>query len=489
MPNIVLTRIDNRLVHGQVATQWCGPIGANLILVANDEVAGNKLRQGLMDMAAPSYAAMRYWTIEKTISTIHKASDKQHIFIVCETPQDVLKLVEGGVPIKKVNIGNVYDAPIDAERNNMTSTIFSIQAKNSISQLHCFDCPVYIEMQSGMSCILIGTQPDKASLKTFAVHRYVKINPGLFFSLVSMTASCSYKLIVDSGYHYSIEELSPAYSIDRVIPYLRINEILGYYYNIRNSGYNFKGETHNYFELTYVDRGCMKTIVDGKGYELSENNLLIYGPGQFHCQEIPEGESCSYVTIIFDLDNTNHEDNKVIYRTLLNRVFGYDKKIHTLIKAFVNESNSQLPFMNSLIICLLQETVIRLLQSDFIEQTDQHPVTEVRQNYQDEMLNQILSYISETITEPITVAEICQKFSLSRSSLQILFKENLEQTPKKYISELKLDKSCQLIRENKYTISEIALMLGFNSIQYFSKAFTQKYNIAPSEYAKQIFNN
>ena len=227
----------------------------------------------------------------------------------------------------------------------------------------------------------------------------------------------------------------------------------------------------------------------GKDYELSENNLLIYGPGQFHCQEIPEGESCSYVTIIFDLDNTNHEDNKVIYRTLLNRVFGYDKKIHTLIKAFVNESNSQLPFMNSLIICLLQETVIRLLQSDFIEQTDQHPVTEVRQNYQDEMLNQILSYISETITEPITVAEICQKFSLSRSSLQILFKENLEQTPKKYISELKLDKSCQLIRENKYTISEIALMLGFNSIQYFSKAFTQKYNIAPSEYAKQIFNN
>ena len=39
--------------------------------------------------------------------------------------------------------GNVYDAPIDAERNNMTSTIFSIQAKNSISQLHCFDCPIY----------------------------------------------------------------------------------------------------------------------------------------------------------------------------------------------------------------------------------------------------------------------------------------------------------------------------------------------------------
>ena len=110
MPNIVLTRIDNRLVHGQVATQWCGAIGANLILVANDEVAGNTLRQGLMNMAAPSYAAMRYWTIEKTCATIHKASDKQKIFIVCENPHDVLRLVEGGVPIKKVNIGNMHMA-------------------------------------------------------------------------------------------------------------------------------------------------------------------------------------------------------------------------------------------------------------------------------------------------------------------------------------------------------------------------------------------
>ncbi len=108
MANIILTRIDNRLVHGQVATQWCGSIGANLILVANNDVAGNKMRQGLMDMAAPGYAAMRYWTLEKTISTIHKAADRQLIFIVCETPQDVLTLVEGGVPIKKVNIGNMH---------------------------------------------------------------------------------------------------------------------------------------------------------------------------------------------------------------------------------------------------------------------------------------------------------------------------------------------------------------------------------------------
>ena len=110
MPNILLTRIDNRLIHGQVATQWNGSIGANLILVANDKVAGDKVRQGLMDMAAPNGVATRYFSLQKTIDIIHKASPNQKIFIIAENPEDVLTLVEGGVPIKKVNIGNMHMA-------------------------------------------------------------------------------------------------------------------------------------------------------------------------------------------------------------------------------------------------------------------------------------------------------------------------------------------------------------------------------------------
>ena len=177
------------------------------------------------------------------------------------------------------------------------------------------------------------------------------------------------------------------------------------------------------------------------------------------------------------------------YDMLLNKVFGYDKKIHTLIKTFVSESTSQIPYMNSLMLCLLQETIIRLLQYQFIGKRNEKPTTNARQHYQDELLEKILSYIDETIYEPLSIADICQKFSLSRSSLQILFNENLNQSPKKYINELKLEKSRQMICENKYTISEIALILGFNSIHYFSRAFTQKYHMAPSEYSNSLFKN
>lgn len=107
-PNIVLVRIDNRLIHGQVATQWTGSVGANLLLVANDEIATNKMRQNLMNMAAPAGVATRYFSIQKTIDVIHKAAPRQHIFIIVENPQDALRLVKGGVPIKKLNIGNMH---------------------------------------------------------------------------------------------------------------------------------------------------------------------------------------------------------------------------------------------------------------------------------------------------------------------------------------------------------------------------------------------
>lgn len=50
MPNIVLCRIDERLIHGQVGVQWVGFAGANLVLVANDEVAEDPVQQNLMEM-------------------------------------------------------------------------------------------------------------------------------------------------------------------------------------------------------------------------------------------------------------------------------------------------------------------------------------------------------------------------------------------------------------------------------------------------------
>lgn len=108
-PNILLTRIDNRLVHGQVGVTWTSTIGANLLVVVDDEVAGDDIQQKLMGMTADTYGfGIRFFSIEKTINVISKAAPHQKIFLICRTPATVRKLIEGGVPLKDVNVGNMH---------------------------------------------------------------------------------------------------------------------------------------------------------------------------------------------------------------------------------------------------------------------------------------------------------------------------------------------------------------------------------------------
>ncbi len=108
MPNIVLSRIDERLIHGQVGVQWVGFAGANLVLVANDEVAEDPLQQNLMEMVLTEGIAVRFWPLQKVIDNIHKAADRQKILLVCKTPADFLTLVKGGVPAERINVGNIH---------------------------------------------------------------------------------------------------------------------------------------------------------------------------------------------------------------------------------------------------------------------------------------------------------------------------------------------------------------------------------------------
>lgn len=107
--SIVLTRIDNRLIHGQIVGEWAGCVGANLLVVVDDEVAANEVEKSVMSIAAQSLGLdSRFFTIEQTINTIHKASSSQKILLICKTPATLRKLIDGGVNIDIVNIGNMH---------------------------------------------------------------------------------------------------------------------------------------------------------------------------------------------------------------------------------------------------------------------------------------------------------------------------------------------------------------------------------------------
>lgn len=108
-PNIKMVRIDERLIHGQ-GQLWIKALDVNLVICANDAAATDNFQQTLMKTIIPKEVGVRFWTIEKTAETIHKAAPHQTIFIVVGSIADVRKLYELGCPINEINIGNIHYA-------------------------------------------------------------------------------------------------------------------------------------------------------------------------------------------------------------------------------------------------------------------------------------------------------------------------------------------------------------------------------------------
>lgn len=381
--------------------------------------------------------------------------------------------------------GSVYKKMDEQLRSRLVCQNHRVSTQKYLTQFLHFSCDTYIEVQNGLGMLLVTTDPDKAPIEKFSMNHRVHIKPNIYFSIVATTAEVDVNIYSDSSYSLDMVTLSTPYEVRPALPRIQVRDILGCFYRVRTPGYLFAGESHSFYELTYVDSGVMYSEVDGVTYELKEKQILIYAPGQFHKQYTHEGKSVSYMTILFDMEAISKDMPGDWCSLLINRVFPYEPKIHALMKTIVQEHAAARPYMDSLVQCLVTELIIRLLQGEFTAAAN--PAELMRQNYRDEQFEKIIAYVESRLYEPLTVGDICQQFSLSRSSLQLLFKSVVKQSPKKFISEMKLEKSCQLLRENKYTVSEVALKLGYSSIHYFSNAFSQKYHISPSEYAKRIY--
>lgn len=106
--DIAAVRIDTRLLHGQVATAWTKQIAPNRIIVVSDGVAHDELRKTMIEQAAPPGVPANVVPISKMVEV---AKDPRFgatkAFLLFETPQDLLRCIEGGVDIKKVNIGSM----------------------------------------------------------------------------------------------------------------------------------------------------------------------------------------------------------------------------------------------------------------------------------------------------------------------------------------------------------------------------------------------
>jgi PTS system mannose-specific IIB component len=106
--NIVLARIDDRLIHGQVATVWAKQTGCERIIVCDDDVAADSIRATLLKQVAPPGIKSSVVDIEKAIR-VYKNPKYEAVkcLLLFTNPTSVLQMVEGGVDIKTINIGGM----------------------------------------------------------------------------------------------------------------------------------------------------------------------------------------------------------------------------------------------------------------------------------------------------------------------------------------------------------------------------------------------
>ena len=109
---IVGCRIDGRLIHGQVANLWAGKLNVSRIMVVDDEVVNNEVEKSGLKLATPPGVKLSILPIEKAAANILAGKyDSQRLFIVARKPDRFLGLVEAGVPLETLNVGNMSQTP------------------------------------------------------------------------------------------------------------------------------------------------------------------------------------------------------------------------------------------------------------------------------------------------------------------------------------------------------------------------------------------
>jgi PTS system N-acetylgalactosamine-specific IIB component len=105
---IVLARVDNRLVHGQILSAWLPALGADLIVVLDDEAARNTLVRSAMAIAIPPDVDFEVAPVSRAKETLAKIPAQAKAIVLFRDVSDVVRAVEGGAVLPRLNLGNIH---------------------------------------------------------------------------------------------------------------------------------------------------------------------------------------------------------------------------------------------------------------------------------------------------------------------------------------------------------------------------------------------
>ncbi|SEA25135.1 PTS system, mannose-specific IIB component [Desulfuromusa kysingii] len=120
--NLVLTRIDNRLIHGQVLEAWVPFVRADCIVVANDDIAGNPLKKMMMQVSVPSRIRVEIGTVAESVALLKSTKlDCCRVLLLFGTTADAVSAYREGLVYSRLNLGNLQ---ADKGKERFSCTLF-----------------------------------------------------------------------------------------------------------------------------------------------------------------------------------------------------------------------------------------------------------------------------------------------------------------------------------------------------------------------------
>lgn len=108
MKDLVLVRIDDRLIHGQIATQWLKSTHANKVLIVDDALPGNAIQVRILKAAAPAGIKVVIRNVEDGIAFCKKdPREGEKVLVLVKVPEVIEKMIDGGIPLPTVILGGM----------------------------------------------------------------------------------------------------------------------------------------------------------------------------------------------------------------------------------------------------------------------------------------------------------------------------------------------------------------------------------------------
>ena len=241
---------------------------------------------------------------------------------------------------------------------------------------------------------------------------------------------------------------------------------------------------HQAFELYYIIKGEREYFIEDQFFKLCEGDLVIIPQNLLHRTE---GKGASRFLVYFTYDYlrrffTQETINHLkIHRPL---VFRPDDSTKDSLNLMLNTLLSEFNRVSKEGTLLQSPQIAGYLYQILFTITTQNN-TYIPQKYSDSRIENIVKYINENYSQITDIEEIAEHFYISKYHLCRIFNQNLGVPLITYLNTIKIRRACEMIQNERTSLTEIAMKCGFNSSSYFCKVFKSEKGVSPTEFKKQ----